>query len=602
MDDKKNTGLKQFLKMFFYFLDKEDRKGFVFFVFILMIGGFLALLGVASVVPLLYILLSPEKVQNLPILQHLTYLQSVALSVALLIVFFWLRAIASILILRKQNAFLFGLTRKIQLKTYESYLSAAYTEHVKKNVSALISMLSIDINTVSYNIFSPVGIFLNESITSLILFIALTCWAPGFALIVIGGIVLVSQLYLKLFKKKAGKLGQFKTDNYNQLSRCITQSLGSFKETKLYQKETVFHDLAKSYATKISQADGFNITFSAGSRFLIESTAITLVLALLAFDVFSGDSSAKVMALISVFGVASVQLLPSMNRIVSALSNIRFGIPSLTKLYNESQLNKIKPFISSIKESATPLSFTSQLVLDKICFSYDNKPVLQDISLTIEKDKKIAFVGQSGAGKTTLADIILGLLTPDSGNLYVDDIQLTETNKSQWQALIGYIPQMIYIYDNDIRQNIAFGIPEQEIDDAKIQACLEMAALTEFVQALPENIYTKVGENGVQLSGGQRQRIGIARALYRNPSVLVMDEATAALDNRTEAEVTQALTNAGKNKTIITIAHRISTIQNYDVIYFLEKGKIIASGNYQALLSSCERFKDFVMVVDRKEV
>lgn len=593
MNAHQKASLKQFLVVFLSLLDKEDKKGFLFFVFILMLGGFLSLLGVAAVIPMLYVLLSPEKLQHFPFLNTLSYIQALSVCVFALIFMFFLRTVASILILKKQTHFLFNLTRKIQLKTYKRYLYSSYQDHVKKNVSSLMSILSVDINTISYNIFSPLGIFLNEGITSAILFFALLIWQPIFTIFVVGGTIAVAKLYLFFRRKKIRICGEKKSKNYRLFNKCVAQSLGSFKETKLYNKESIFYQASSLYCQEIAEADSVNSASAGSTRFLIEFSSITLILILLLVHVILGYSSAKVLTLVSVFGVASVQLLPGLNRLMYALANIKFGIPSLLNLFYDQKNNPVPKEKNEFSEHST-LSFNECIRLDQLSFSYHCRMVLDEISLVIPKGKKVAFVGQSGAGKTTALDLILGLLRPSSGDIYIDHVKLSDNNLSQWQSLIGYIPQMIYIYDSDIRQNVAFGVPEEEIDDAEVEKSLKMAALFDFVYSLPHTIYTAVGENGIQLSGGQRQRIGIARALYRHPPILIMDEATAALDSKTEMEVTQALTKASEGRTIITVAHRMTTVENYDLIYFFDKGKIIASGCYHDLLSSCLKFKDFI--------
>ena len=587
--------MKNFLKMFFYLLDKEDKKKFIGFIFILMLGGFISLLGIAAIIPLVSVLLSPEKVRHLPFLGTLPYLQALIFAIGALIVAFWLRTIAGVLIIKKQTSFLFGLTAKIQEKLFGKYLNAPYVYHVEKNSSTLINALSTDVNAVSYDIFASLGTMLNEGITAGIIVIALLFWDPIFTIFVIGGVIFSAKLYMSVFKRKAASFGQFRTDCYAKLTQCITQSLGGFKETKLYHKESAFISQAKLYAEKIAQSDSFGATFSLGCRYLVESVSITIVLVLLFAYVFLGCTEQKVFILLSIFGVAAVQLLPGINRLMQAASLIRYSFPSLVKLYNEmNEATLANKFSFCTEESTSPLRFQKDIQLQAITFSYGDKAVLNNVFMQIKKGEKVAIVGESGAGKTTIVDIILGLLIPQAGELHVDGVALTQENVANWQALLGYIPQMIYLYDSDIRQNVAFGVPENEVDDNQVRICLEMASLTEFVSEFPQNIYTRVGENGVQLSGGQRQRIGIARALYRNPSILVMDEATAALDNKTEAEVTKALTVAGEGRTIITIAHRISTIMHYDVIFYLHKGTVIAKGNYQELMNNSDVFRRFV--------
>jgi ATP-binding cassette subfamily C protein len=402
-------------------------------------------------------------------------------------------------------------------------------------------------------------------------------------------------LYLKLLRKKSLFFGSIKSNSYKELSKCITQSLGSLKETKLYNKESSFVEIVEENAIKVSKADSFHNRYSLGSKFFIEAVTITLVISLIISYAFLGDSTSSLVILISVFGVAAIQLLPSINRIVMALTSIKYSYPSLLRIYDEiKKTSEMSPFICSKHKTNQSIDFSKSIELNNIIFSYHDKLILNNISLKIEKGKRVAFVGESGAGKTSLIDIILGLNTPQNGDLVIDGTKITSDNLREWQSLIGYIPQMIYLYDSDIRQNIAFGVPEKEINDTLIMHCLEKAFLKCFVDSLSSSIFTTVGENGIQLSGGQRQRLGIARALYRDPKILVMDEATAALDNRTEAEVTKALTSVSEGRTIITIAHRISTVIDYDKIYFIEHGNISDQGNYKYLFSTNSNFRKFV--------
>lgn len=573
MKYSEKIGIKQFIKIFFSFLDRGDKKNFVFFVFILMAGGLLSLIGVASVVPFLYALLNPEKITSFPILGKFNYFGAVAVSVSSVIILYWSKSILSIFILRRQTQFLFSLTKKIQLSFYKQYLYSNYSDHAKKNSSDLISMLSMDINTISSRIFSPVGVVLNEVLTSFILFIALFFWSPYFTIIVIGSNILISKIYLFVLRDKAVNFGKFRTESYSRLTRCISQSLGSFKETKLYQVEPAFCKVAEDCASKIACADRFSTVTTSGARLVIEASAVTVVLMSVLISLFYGAPNEEIIILISIFGIACMQFLPSINRIVQGLHSIRFAIPSLLRLYQNKAATPVAEEILALSDICSPLAFDKNLSLKNISFSYNSRrSVLENISLSIPKGKKVAFTGESGAGKTTLVDIILGLLMPTDGKLFVDGIELTSENLKRWQRMFGYIPQIIYLYDADIRTNVAFGVPENEINDEMVFKSLEIASLDAFVRSLENGIYTKIGENGIQLSGGQRQRIGIARALYRNPSILVMDEATAALDSQTEAEVTKALQKAGEDKTIITIAHRMSTIENYDFIFKIDNG------------------------------
>ncbi|MBK2006112.1 ABC transporter ATP-binding protein, partial [Francisella orientalis] len=324
-------------------------------------------------------------------------------------------------------------------------------------------------------------------------------------------------------------------------------------------------------ATMLNKSLQFNQIFQIIPRFFIEAIAITFVLITLLVLIAFGESTNSIFILLSVFGVAATQLLPALNRIMQAVTSIKYSVPALKVIYEE--LEKYQNYTNSIEDSfASGMKFEKNIHLENISYSYpDSTQALKNISLTIEKGKKTAFVGPSGSGKSTLVDLLMGFYTAQSSSIYIDDKQINSTKLIQ--RLFAHIPQQIILYDTSIKENIAFGEPKASIDETKVWECLKVAQLDDFVSNLNKGLDTFVGENGIRLSGGQRQMLGIARALYQNPQILVMDEVTSALDNDTEKEVTNVIKKL-KDITIITIAHRLSTIEGYDVVYNLINGSL----------------------------
>ena len=287
--------------------------------------------------------------------------------------------------------------------------------------------------------------------------------------------------------------------------------------------------------------------------------------------------------IISLYVFAGYRLMPAVQQIYSSLTQLTFVSPSVDKLYYD--LKNLKSYNKNQEENI--LTFNNEINLNHIYYNYPNtsRTTLRDISLTIPAKSTVGFIGSTGCGKTTTVDIILGLLCPQKGTLKVDGKVITEQNSRAWQRLIGYVPQHIYLSDDSVMANIAFGIEPKNINQDMIIEASKIANLHKFVtDELPNNYQTSIGENGVRLSGGQRQRIGIARALYHNPRVLILDEATSALDNQTEQEVMDAIFNYSKDITIILIAHRLNTVKNCDIVYKLEKGKIIDQGSFDELM------------------
>jgi ATP-binding cassette, subfamily B, bacterial PglK len=594
--------MKIFWKQFSYLLDREDKKRFCFFIFLLFIGGLLSLLGIGAVIPFVKVLVSPDKINYLSVLGGLTYVHAVGLCVVVLILSFWIKDMASILILKWQTVFLNNLMAKIRKKLFSCYIYSPYIYQARRSSSDLINNINIESQFLSGYVMAQVGNVLNEVVTSFVVFIALVFINPVFSIIVVGCLLLTAKLFMSWLKERSDYYGKLRAKSYADLTRSVAQGLGGVKETKIYQKEAYFVAEVDAAADKIAKSASFAAVFSQTPRFLIEAVAIAVVLITLFCFVLVGYTGTALLVLLSIFGVAAVQLLPSMNRLMQALTMMRYGYPALDKIYHEIKKIDAEKVEKVQYQAGDMLQFKKTISLSNISFSYLTNPVLNNIDLVVRRGEKVAFVGTSGAGKTTLVDVILGVLQPGQGEIYVDDVQITKNNLGAWQRNFGYIPQMIYIYDCSLRENIAFGLDAENIDDERVWYCLDQAALSNFVrEECEQGLDTLVGENGVRLSGGQRQRIGIARALYYDPNILVMDEATAALDNQTEYEVTQALSNVGKDRTIITIAHRLTTIQNYDTIFVMDQGKVIDSGNYEHLLDKCSVFKKMVEISQRKE-
>ncbi|MBE9069077.1 ATP-binding cassette domain-containing protein, partial [Leptolyngbya cf. ectocarpi LEGE 11479] len=318
--------------------------------------------------------------------------------------------------------------------------------------------------------------------------------------------------------------------------------------------------------------------------------------------VYSEGGIQELTAVLGVFAVAGMRIIPSSSMFLQSLASLRNGTHTLDVLYHD--LREIETYIaqndqkmSLIQKSSEvkandkaenhSLSFNSSIQLNQVTYNYPEveTPALNNLSLNLKKGQSIAFIGKSGAGKTTLVDLILGLLVPNGGDVRVDDVSIYKDIRA-WQNLVGYIPQTIFLMDDTIERNIAFGVPDDLIDHTKLQKAIEAAQLGEFINSLPENINTVVGERGVRLSGGQRQRIGIARALYHEREILVLDEATSALDNETEQLVSESISALAGTKTLIIIAHRLSTIEKCDYVYMLQSGEIIKSGSYQEVVSA----------------
>jgi len=406
----------------------------------------------------------------------------------------------------------------------------------------------------------------------------------------------------KLARMRLISIGRMQVEANKMKYKTANEAFSGIKDLKVLHKEHWFLKLFGVHAKLHAQANSTAGLISQIPRYALETLAFGGILLIVLFFLVSMEETAgEVVPLLSLYAFSGYRLLPALQNIFSSISSMRYNSHSLMVLYSDLSKDIVPVFheqnVVAIQNSQL-LRFRHELVLRDVTYSYPgcNVPAIKNINITINYNTTVGFVGGTGSGKTTTVDIILGLLTQSSGQILVDETELTNENIRQWQDKLGYVPQHIYLSDDTIIGNIAFGVPQHEINMEAVVNAAKIARLQEFIEdELPDKYKTVIGERGVRLSGGQRQRIGIARALYHDPEVLIMDEATSALDGITETVVMDAIHALSRRKTIILIAHRLTTVKNCETIYILEQGNITNQGTYDELMESCSWFQEVAL-------
>lgn len=580
------------LKKINYVLDRRQKINLLILLLIIFVGAFVELLGVSSILPVVNVATSPETIEQtwyLSWLKQILGLQDagqmlVVLSVILIIIYIF-KNIYVTMMYNMQYSFIFGNQKKLAVKLMDCYMHQDYLFHVSKNVAELQRNVTSDVNgffTVVLNFLQ----FLAEISVCIVIVLYLlmqdfvTTMAVAILLFVFVG------LFAGLFKKILGEKGRKNREVNVQVTKWILQSFSGIKEIKVINAEDFFIYNYNKYYSQFATLQRQQSMLTFVPRPVMETVCICglLIAVILKLTIDSSDIASFIPTL-SVFAIAAFRMLPSFNRITGYLGGIMFSKPSIDAIYQDlKEVEQLQRHRESIEKNEENMPLTKLIQMNQVSFKYpeSDKWILKNADIEIKKNSSVAFVGASGAGKTTAADLILGLLEPTEGRILVDGTDI-RTNMAAWHEKIGYIPQTIYLMDDTIRANIAFGIDEADINEAGIYNAIKEAQLDEFIAQLPDGIETEIGDRGVKLSGGQRQRIGIARALYRNPEVLVLDEATSALDNDTEKEVMEAIDSLHGTRTLIVIAHRLSTIQNCDEIYEVGNGKFQLKSKQEVL-------------------
>ena len=544
-------------------------------------GSFLELIGVAIFSPFVNILMNPDMIQEKWYLKWIydifQFTASNAFLAALTGVIIFIYVFKNVFLALQKNwiyKFSYGIQLKISTKLLKTYVREPYTFHLSHNIAVLQRSLQEDTDLFTKGIIHAMELVAEIAVCGT-LGIYLFIVSKSIAITVVILLLISLFIFTSLSRRYSKNLGRQCQQYKSNLYQWVNQSLGGIKELKILNREEYFIQAYEDNYARYVHGLRINRLIATLPKYFVEAVCMTGLLLAILLKMFWGqkDDFTTFIPQLSVFAVAAFRLLPSVGKINEHVADILYSLPSLDLIYHDLKAIEEEPEIK--KKEELEWQFEKEISVKKVCYHYPDSEnmVINNASFDIPKGKTVAFIGPSGAGKTTMVDIILGLLKPQYGKVYADDLDIHK-HSYVWQKEIGYIPQVIYLSDDTIRNNIAFGVDKDQIDERAIENALRRAQLYEFVENLPEGLDTVVGDRGVRLSGGQRQRIGIARALYHDPEVLVLDEATSALDNETEAAVMEAIDHLQGTKTILIIAHRLTTIRNVDMIYEVSGGKV----------------------------
>ena len=555
---------------------------------LMLIGMVLETLGIALVIPALALMTQSDLVCRYPglvpwldVIGNPSHEQLVIGGMLALVGVYAIKAFFLAFLAWRQAHFVFGVQAGLSQRLFAGYLRQPYTFHLQRNSAELIRNTMGQVTDIT-GVMQQGLALITELLVMIGISLLLLITEPIGALLVVSTIVLSGCVFHWFTRRKLLAWGEARQIHEGQRIKHLQQGLGGAKDVKLLGRESHFLAQYEKHNIGSAKAGQYQVTLKALPRLGIELLAVTGLAILVLGMIAQGKPLSALLPTLGLFAAAAFRLLPSVNRVLMAIQGVRFFLPVINTLDSELCLLDMAP----VEQRGQSLSFNDMLTLNNIRFSYPSAAdvsVLQGIDLRIPCGASVGFVGGSGAGKSTLVDIILGLLTPDSGSVKIDGIDI-QTNIRGWQDQIGYVPQSIFLTDDTLRRNVAFGLSEEQIDDEAVWGAIRAAQLEQFVNELSQGLDTHVGERGVRLSAGQRQRIGIARALYHDPQVLVLDEASSSLDIATERSFMDSVRALKGDKTIIIVAHRLSTVEHCDCLFRIERGRVVQEGDSSEVL------------------
>lgn len=580
--------------------DHKERIQFLVVVFLALLTAFFQAVGIASVLPFLNMIMNPDVIAENKWLSYFFNLFNFK-TVNSFIVFSGFVVLGLLVVGNLVSAFatwfkinfVWKKNHNLSVALLRKYMSMPYAYFLNQNTADLGKNVLFEVQQLTNKFLLSLTMIITDSI-QVVIILAMLLYV-NLLVTLLAMVVLVSLYFVIYFnfsnKLKAG--GKKRLEKNMQRFKSANEALGGIKDIKILGVEYFFLERFSKNSEIFSSLQSWYQTVSQIPRYIIEVVAFGGIVGLMIFLVSFNKSTQEIIPLVSLFAFAGYRLVPALQEVFNSLATIKFNKAVLDKIHKdmmEEELASQNLFLS--RKKINPMSFEKEIKLENIDFFYpgNNRAILKNINLKIEKNTFVALIGATGSGKTTLVDLILGLFIPNKGSFKIDGIEISEDNIKNWQANLGYVPQQIYLSDDTVTRNIAFGVSDAEINLDQVKKVAQMANINDFIESeLPCSYDTSIGERGIRLSGGQRQRIGIARALYHNPQVLLLDEATSSLDNATEKEVLDAIEGIAKLKTMIVIAHRLTTVKNCDRVYVIEKGKIVDEGSYDEIVNKKQK-------------
>lgn len=560
-----------------------------------ILGAIFETLGVSIIVPLVQSFLEAERLLQNKFVKIIAETLHITTSVELIIwmsvaviVIYIVKNIYMVLLSFVRVKFAVKVKRELSVKIMHAYMDREYAYFLGVNTENILRGVGYDVSGV-YEVLMQIFRILSESLTAFCICIYIFYTDPIMALGVIAVMGISLSVLMLIFRKKMKTIGDYYRECTVEVNKYLHEAFHGIKDVLVFHKEDYFIHSYETAFNNQQQVEVKKTIATESPAYLIEAVCVTGLIIVVGAKVVLGSDAASFVPQLAAFAIAAFRILPSIGKISAGFNQLIYACPAMNALYANLQEvaqfkkeTRIQPQVSGNPEAK--IVFQKEIQIKDVSWKYpsSDKMVIQNLSLTIPKGKSVAFIGQSGAGKSTLADILLGLLVPENGDVLVDGVSIYREMDS-WKRTVGYVPQSVFLTDDTIRHNIAFGIAEKDIDEAKLQRAVEQAQLADTIAELPNGLDTLLGERGIRFSGGQKQRVAIARALYNDPDILILDEATAALDNNTENAVMEAIDALQGYKTLVIIAHRLTTIRNCDEIYEIGDGKAIRRSKEEVL-------------------